>query len=353
MRYGFAVALIALVFSGCAIGVPSAPTGITDTGATLHAAVFSNVNGPTEAWFSYGEGTDPAAWADTEHETIDITTRNSYPLSAELTGLDPGTTYHWRVCARDQQIPAPAKVCSQSQTFTTDTDEQRYIAMGDSLTNTGGTQQYPTRFFNFLDSAGVANRLFNVGESGQTSGGLNGPQLTLAKQHIDDSDTDTTVLTIDIGGNDLLGDVSCRPSSASFNISACQPTIQTFATNFESTFDSLDPSFEADPGAEQVIAVAYFNPWSGRDQETAAANGQVVLLGTDGEIDCSGTGTERGFNDVIACTAAAHNAKVADMIPPFAGHGDDYFSDEIHPNDTGHQVMADVLEDVFQSPAAP
>ena len=101
--------------------------------------------------------------------------------------------------------------------------------------------------------------------------------------------------------------------------------------------------------------MAYYNPWSGRDNAaTDAAEGDTALLGTDGKIDCAGTGTARGFNDVIACVAADHGAKLANLRPPFAGHGNigDYFADPVHPNDTGHQVIADVLAQVFQAPPA-
>ena len=231
MRYAAAVALLALAFAGCAIGTPGAPTGVSGTGATLHARVLSTVDGPTTAWFSYGEGTDPAAWSDTDQQTVDVTSRDSYPVSAPITGLTPGATYHWRVCAQDEQVSPPVKICSQNQTFIA--QPRLYIALGDSMTQVGSNsdQRYPERFFSFLDSAGGADRLFNIGENGQTSGGLNGQQLTVAKQHIDEPDTNTTAITIDIGGNDLLLTPVCNPESSSFNIDSCQPTIQTFATN--------------------------------------------------------------------------------------------------------------------------
>ena len=364
MRYAAAVAVLALVLAGCASETPGPPTGVSKTAATLHAGIKSTVNGPTEAWFSYGLGTNPSGWTDTDQQTIDVTTRGSYPVSVELGGLSPGTTYHWRVCAQDHQFGSPVKTCSPNQTFTTDPEQAHlYVAMGDSLTNTGGTSgvHYPERFFAFLGSSDTpaADQLYNDGVSGETSDSLMGNQLTVAKQHIDQPDTDTTVLTIDIGGNDLRGDPACLPPSPSFNIDTCQPTIQTFATNLEDIFDSLDASLGADPGAEQVIAIAYYNPWSGRvGEETAAARGRVAMLGTDDQIDCAGTGTERGFNDVIACTAADHGAKLADLLPPFNGHGTisttnapgAWFADEVHPNDTGHQEIANVLADVFQAP---
>jgi lysophospholipase L1-like esterase len=174
-----------------------------------------------------------------------------------VTGLNPGTTYNWRICARDQQIPATSKVCSATQSFTTNAaTPTRYVAMGDSLTQIGSAtdQRYPERFFSFLDSAGAADDLANVGISGETSGSLlNETQLTDAKQRINDPNTDTTVVTIDIGGNDLLN--ACHPDRPGFNFEACQPAIQTFATNLEAIFDELDTALGDDPGSEQVIAI--------------------------------------------------------------------------------------------------
>ena len=77
----------------------------------------------------------------------------------------------------------------------------------DSVTQVGSStsQRYPERFFSYLQGAGAADVLHNIGESGQTSGGLNGGQLTGALGYINDEDTDTAVVSIDIGGNDILG----------------------------------------------------------------------------------------------------------------------------------------------------
>ena len=86
-----------------------------------------------------------------------------------------------------------------------------YVAMGDSVTQIGSTERYPERFFTFLQTAGAADVLHNIGESGQTSGGLNGSQLTNARALINDPDTDTTVLSIDIGGNDISSSARLRP----------------------------------------------------------------------------------------------------------------------------------------------
>ena len=40
-------------------------------------------------------------------------------MSEPVSGLAPGTTYHWRICAQDEREQPPRTVCSADQTFTT------------------------------------------------------------------------------------------------------------------------------------------------------------------------------------------------------------------------------------------
>jgi Tol biopolymer transport system component/lysophospholipase L1-like esterase len=231
-----------------------------------------------------------------------------------------------------------------------------YIALGDSVTQVGSStnQRYPERFFSYLQGAGAADVLHNIGESGQTSGGLNGGQLTSALGYINDEDTDTAVVSIDIGGNDILGEPSCNPPSASFNLTTCQSTLSQFSSNFDSTLDSLSAALATDPGTEHLMVMAYYNPWSGRSGEEATANkAEVALLGADRTIDCdSSADFPYGLNDRIACIGADHGAVLADAYPPFIGHGPigDYMADTIHPNDTGHQVIANTFQAAFETP---
>jgi lysophospholipase L1-like esterase len=199
-----------------------------------------------------------------------------------------------------------------------------YVAMGDSVTQLGSSsgQRYPERFCAFLRQAGAADTLRNIGSSGETSSSILGAQRASALQIIDDASTDATVLTIDIGGNDVLNAANCNFRSSAFVLDNCQPTLQIFSQNFESLLDALAGALASDPGAEQVIVMAYYNPWSGRvGQEIAAANATLVLLGSDGQIDCAGQGTSLGLNDRLACVGAQHGAKLADAYPAFIGTG--------------------------------
>ena len=101
------------------------------------------------------------------------------------------------------------------------------------------------------------------------------------------------------------------------------------------------------------MVMAYYNPWSGRSARTRLpTTTELVLRGADRTLDCDGTGEQLGLNDRIACIGAGHDAELADAYPPFIGHGaiGDYMSDNIHPNDAGHQVIADTFQAAFEAP---
>lgn len=219
-----------------------------------------------------------------------------------------------------------------------------YVAMGDSLTQITGpsTARYPERFFDTLQEGGAADALSNIGVNGETSGSILGSQRTSALQLINDPGTDTTVVTVDIGGNDVLGG-PC-PGYTGFSLSQCQPALQAFAGNFATLLGSLNEALATDPGDERLLVLEYFNPASGRSGAGSAAAGfDLSLLGSDLAVDCGGSGDALGLNDLIACVGAEHGADPVDVYPPFLGKGDTWFVDMVHPNDLGQQAIADVF----------
>ena len=354
-RLALSLTFLAIIVTGCSLGRPTPASDVTANSATLNGTVYSNQSGEVTYWFEYG--TTTAYGTKTPDRTVEFPEGHTsdddpVPVSEPISGLAADTTYHYRACT-SPGVQAGSRGCvNQDESFTTDATglgPGSYIAMGDSMTQIGDSQRYPERFFSFLDGAGEADELHNIGESGQTSGGINGSQLTTAVNLIDDTDTNTRIVTIDIGGNDILNQPSCLPPSASFNLTACQPTLNQFSVNFDSTLDSLNDALADDPGSERLIVIGYYNPWSGRGNATQDDNGNLVLRGSDRTLDCDGTGEALGLNDRIACIGADHGATLADAYPPFVGHGaiGDYFFDEVHPNATGHQVIANLLQGVL------
>ncbi len=110
-----ALAALALVLAGCAAGHEAPPTSIGQNGATLNGTVSANPDGNVRYWFAYGPSDDYGQ--ETPHRTLAINDRELHPVSEPVTGLLPGTTYHYSVCAQDDSTPKPA--CSADVSFTT------------------------------------------------------------------------------------------------------------------------------------------------------------------------------------------------------------------------------------------
>jgi hypothetical protein len=119
----FALALsaivVAVVVSSCGVGVRQPATNITDTSATLNGKVLSTTGGPGSYYIEYGP--TAARTERTPTRTINFDADQSYPISEPVDGLEPGTRYHFAVCAEDSENPGNA-FCSPDQTFTTDSD---------------------------------------------------------------------------------------------------------------------------------------------------------------------------------------------------------------------------------------
>jgi glucose/arabinose dehydrogenase len=109
-RVAIASCLAALVLlSGCAV-TDGPATSVTETGATLPGRVHP-LGDPTTWWFEYG--TTTAYGSETAHETV--AGSGLTPVSKRVTGLAPGTIYHYRLCSAFPQGDA----CGEDRTFAT------------------------------------------------------------------------------------------------------------------------------------------------------------------------------------------------------------------------------------------
>jgi Arylsulfotransferase (ASST) len=110
-----ALGLTVLALSGCAVGSEAPPTNVTSTSATFNGGVASSANGTVSYWFAYGK--TASYGSQTPHRTITINERTLYPVSEQVGGLDPASSYHYQVCA---QHPADANpTCSADESFST------------------------------------------------------------------------------------------------------------------------------------------------------------------------------------------------------------------------------------------
>jgi hypothetical protein len=146
--------VVGVATSSCAVGVRQPATEITLNGAVLNGKVLSTTGGPGSYYVEYGP--TPARTERTPTRPVDFVINEPVPVSEPVEGLEPGTTYHFAVCAEDAENPGDA-FCSPDQTFATRYDP----ATTDSVTGPTAPPGTPQSF------------VFDVhsGPSGENAGG--------------------------------------------------------------------------------------------------------------------------------------------------------------------------------------
>jgi acyl-CoA thioesterase I len=231
-----------------------------------------------------------------------------------------------------------------------------YLALGDSLAVGVGASRpaqtgYVPRLHQLLGQQehGPPGAVQNLAVSGETSASmLGGGQLDAALGAIHRADPPVGLVTLDIGGNDLL---------ALLRTEACQvdplgpsclgmvaTTLGTFESNFRAIVDRLCDALDRSHPDATLALMTYYNPFSGANPHFEAA-ADLALLGTDRRIGSDPAAREaRGTNDVIACVAREAGAVVVDIHPAFAGRGLELTNIamyDVHANDRGYGVIAD------------
>ena len=80
----------------------------------------------------------------------------------------------------------------------------------------------------------------------------------------------------------------------------------------------------------------------------------AVLLGSDGAVDCGanlGDPTKVGFNDIITCVGGLMGAEIVDIHPLFKDAAPTLAhiaEGDIHPNNDGHQAIAEAVIAVYK-----
>jgi lysophospholipase L1-like esterase len=244
----------------------------------------------------------------------------------------PGARFGRRVCiglaAAAFVLLAPASSVGESNT-----ERGLYVALGDSLTyGVGASSTYKSwvqLYYGHLQSngSGVAD-VASLGQPGYTSTDLRNQLLGRAVADINTS-SDTKAVTIDIGINDLHTDPNC----ATANASACP-----LGGNLRAILGALNAALANDPGDETVQVLEYYNPDIGTPSADAT---RQLLLGSDGTVDCAGTGAALGLNDLLHCIGIEKGAKPVDVLPIFDAAGEAFLAaDHAHPNDAGHLAIA-------------
>ena len=170
------------------------------------------------------------------------------------------------------------------------------------------------------------------------------------------------MVTLDIGGNDLLYLAASEPCVSAPNGGACRQaviaTLAGYEANYRSIVSTLAEALGVSAPTARFIVVTYYNPFSGTGHEIERA-GELALLGDDRAMDCRAATNpdNRGMNDIVACVASELSTpdlsvEVADVQPDFIGRGVELTLIEygdIHANDAGYAVMAERVAQVYRS----
>lgn len=240
-----------------------------------------------------------------------------------------------------------------------------YVALGDSLAvGAGASRPEETGYVALVDRAlrddgarpRVA-RLRNLAIGGETSRSMvEGGQLDAAIQAIRGADPPVSLVTLDIGGNDLLALLRTEACAGDPQGAECLGMLAATLDEFERTYrrilERLTTALERHAPGARLAVMTYFNPFSGTDAAYEAA-GELALTGTDARLDCQATAREaRGMNDVIWCIGRELGAVGVDVQPRFAGLGLELThigAQDIHANDEGYAVIADEFLEALQS----
>jgi lysophospholipase L1-like esterase len=230
-----------------------------------------------------------------------------------------------------------------------------YVAVGDSvgagLGATPGQSSFDL-YCAYLKSpvgGSLVDRCVNESAAGLTSqSALDGGTIQKVVNDIDGS-TNTPVVTVVLGANDLLGSSGCQPITGA----GCN-----FMHNMRTILDQLQTALAGHPGPHVIQWLEYYNPNHDNpfanvsaDQSTAA-----LLLGNDFALtDCSSSDlTLVGLNDAINCIAKEKGATAVDAHAPFQNGctSGDCFSDSLHPNDKGYGLIFAAFRDTPGTPVA-
>jgi hypothetical protein len=113
-----------MLLSGCAIGFRGPALDVTYNSATLTGDVLSNRSENGYFFFNFGKTASYGQQAPPHPERVIFQAGVRQSVSADVADLEPATTYHYSLCAKDQE-PGVSALCSADETFTTTGDYVR------------------------------------------------------------------------------------------------------------------------------------------------------------------------------------------------------------------------------------
>jgi len=242
-------------------------------------------------------------------------------------------------------------------------DSGLYLALGDSLAvGVGATRPAETGYVARLhaalsgaDSTPRLGALRNLAISGETSASMiRYGQLDDAAEAIGRAEPPVALVTLDIGGNDLLAllrtDACQLDPLGPACLSLLARTLDEYEANLRHIVGRLTDALRDHAPDAPLALMTYYNPFSGANPYFDDA-AELALLGDDRRIDCVASRAEaRGMNDVIACVAEQVGAILVDVHPRFVGRGLELTNIgmyDVHANDRGFAVMAERFVEVL------
>jgi hypothetical protein len=107
-----AAGVLALLLASCGMGRTGEAIDVGHASAILTGEADRTEPGAITYWFEYGETTDYGSTTPVQGATVSTW----IPVQAEVDGLAPTTTYHYRLCVDDDQGEGS---CGEDHTFTT------------------------------------------------------------------------------------------------------------------------------------------------------------------------------------------------------------------------------------------
>ncbi len=231
-------------------------------------------------------------------------------------------------------------------------DRPCYLALGDSYAYGEGASSrtklaYVPLFYQFLESDIDRDlALRNLALRGETTTSMIArgqlakalAELRFRNQENDNPADDVVVITIDIGGNDLIGlTKEGRPCAPPLGIddSGCAAAVGSAIDEASLNLPAILRSLRVAAGPDtRIIVLDYFNPY----------------FGSGKPLDQAGDAALPALNDAIEQAAAAPgvDAEVVHLLDAFQGRAPDLThvmepEEDFHPNDAGYRLIADLL----------
>lgn len=212
-----------------------------------------------------------------------------------------------------------------------------HVALGDSLAAATGLGDlrdgYVWRVHGWLRARdGQAWGLENFGVPGATTRDLRaGAQLRRAVEVL--AGGNAGLVTIDVGGNDLLGELRSGPCAAGVTTAACTARVQEVAAAHATDLGAVLAALRSADADVPIVVLTPYNPFDlgvGSDFERATDDAVMTLSARTAE------------------TASAHGANVADGRAALAGSigtttGVLGAAGDVHPTATGHERLAGAI----------